>query len=56
MKAGDIVRRTYGEGRRPCAFVLKHTRGDWWLVRWFGRMRVEEVFEGRYLEVVNGSR
>jgi len=56
MKAGDVVRRTYGEGGRPCAFVLEHFRGDWWLIRWFGRARKEEMFEGRWLEVVNGSR
>ena len=56
MKVGDVVRRTYGEGNRPCAFVLEHFRGDWWLIRWFGRARKEEMFEGRWLEVVNGSR
>jgi hypothetical protein len=56
MKVGDVVRRTYGEGGRPCAFVLEHFRGDWWLIRWFGRARKEEMFEGRWLEVVNGSR
>ena len=59
MRAGDIVRRTYGEGKpehRPCAFVLKHHHGDWWFIRWFGRAKKEEMFEGRYLEGINESR
>ena len=56
MKVGDVVRRTYGEGGRPCAFVLEHFRGDWWLIRWFGRARKEEMFEGRWLEVLNAER
>ena len=56
MRAGDIVRRTYGEGRRPCAFVLRHHRGDWWFIRWFGPAKIEEKFEGRWLEVISESR
>ena len=59
MRAGDIVRRTYGEGKpehRPCAFVLKHHHGDRWFIRWFGRARKEEVMPAGEIEVCNEER
>jgi len=61
VKPGDIVRRTYGEGQRPRGLVLrsayvgkKHPR--WWMVRWFGTAKKEEVVEDKYLEVISAKR
>ena len=59
MKIGDLVKRTYGEGRRPMAIIVgwyKYGRpGALAQVRWVGGIRVEEI-GSKYLEVVNANR
>ena len=56
MKIGDLVQKTYGEGRRPIAIVVgwyKYGRpGALAQVRWVGSTRVEEIAT-KYLEVVS---
>jgi hypothetical protein len=55
MKVGDLVVRTYGEGRRPIALVVGWS-GDYLAkVIWIGTKRVVE-FGTKYLEPINASR
>ena len=59
MIIGDLVMRTYGEGRRPLAIIVgwyKYGRpGALAQVRWVGVTRVEEIGT-KYLELVNEAR
>ena len=58
MKIGDLVRRTYGEGRPPVAIVVGFYKGgDGSLVqiRWLGDTKVTEI-GSKYLEVLSASR
>jgi hypothetical protein len=59
MKIGDLVMRTYGEGRRPVAILVGWHRygrpGGLAQVRWLGGTRVEEIGT-KYLELVNEAR
>ena len=44
MQVGDLVRRTYGEGRRPVAILVGwRWEGAVALVRWLGSDEVEEI-------------
>ncbi len=55
MKIGDMVQKTYGEGRRPIAIVVgwhKYGNGKLAQVRWLGGTRVEEIGT-KYLEVLS---
>ena len=59
MKIGDLVVRTYGEGRRPMAIIVgwyKYGRpGSLARVMWVGGSRIEEMGI-KYLEIVNENR
>ena len=58
MKIGDLVQKTYGEGRRPVAIgVGFYKGGDGSLVqiRWLGDTKVTEI-GSKYLEVLSASR
>ena len=55
MKVGDLVARSYGEGRRAMAIIV-----GWWNdsmaeVIWLGTNRIVQ-FGAEYLEVINASR
>ncbi len=56
MKVGDLVKKTYGEGRRPTAIVVGWyeygTPGALALVMWAGETSPVAVAT-KYLEVVN---
>jgi hypothetical protein len=59
MKIGDLVKKTYGEGRRPIAVVVGWypygTPGALALVLWFEETSPVAVAT-KYLEVVNENR
>jgi len=59
MKIGDLVVRTYGEGRRPIAIIIGWHRygrqGALAQVRWVGGTKVEEIGT-KYLEVLSEAR
>ena len=63
MQVGDLVVRTYGEGRRPMALVVAISHGDpsrWpeaarLKVKWLGSDKIVE-FDSKYLEGYNESR
>ena len=58
MKIGDLVQKTYGEGRRPVAIVVGFYKGgDGSLVqiRWLGDTKVSEI-GSKYLEVISENR
>jgi len=59
MKIGDLVVRTYGEGRRPMAILVGWHKlgsaGALAQVRWVGGTRVEEIGT-KYLEVLSEAR
>ena len=56
MKIGDLVRRTYGEGKRPAGIMMGWTnaRETVALVLWNGGDTYEMLTQ--YLEVINESR
>ena len=57
MKIGDLVVRTYGEGRRPIAIVVGwySPRRTMALIRWVGYTRVEQIGTD-YLEILSEVR
>ena len=56
MKVGDLVRRTYGEGRRPVAMLVGwRWDGAVAQIRWLGSEEIE-VIGSQYLEAVDASR
>ena len=59
MHIGDLVARTYGEGRRPLAIIVgwyKYGRpGALAQVMWVGGTRIEEI-GSKYLELVSETR
>ena len=58
MKIGDLVQKTYGEGRRRVAIVVGFYKGgDGSLVqiRWLGDSKVSEI-GSKYLEVISEAR
>jgi hypothetical protein len=59
MKIGDLVARTYGEGRRPIAIVVgwyEYGRpGALALVLWTGEMSPVSIGT-KYLEVISENR
>jgi hypothetical protein len=56
MKIGDLVRRTYGEGRRPTGIIVGWYKwgrpGALAQIRWLGGTRVEELGT-KYLEILS---
>ena len=55
MKVGDLVARTYGEGRRPMAIIV-----GWWSdsmaeVIWLGTGRIVQI-GAEYLETISENR
>ena len=56
MNVGDLVMRTYGEGRRPVALLVgwykRGTTSELAEVMWLGSKRIEQ-YGVKYLEVVN---
>ena len=58
MKIGDLVQKTYGEGRRPVAIVVgfyKGGDGSLIQIRWLGDTKMSEI-GSKYLEVISASR
>ena len=58
MKIGDLVQKTYGEGRRRAGIVVGFYKGgDGSLVqiRWLGDTKVSEI-GSKYLEVISAAR
>jgi len=55
MKVGDLVVRTYGEGRRPWALLVGWYNPSIAEVIWHGTDRVVQ-FGSRWLEVLSESR
>ena len=56
MKIGDLVRRTYGEGKRPAGIVVGWTNARETVarVRWTAGDTYEMSID--YLEVISGNR
>ena len=61
MNVGDLVVRTYGEGRRPVALVVslsncrRPREGQFVKVKWCGSDKIED-FNSEYLAVISASR
>jgi len=56
MKIGDLVMRTYGEGRRPAAILVGWRWGGAVAqVRWLGSDAIEEI-GSQYLEIRDENR
>ena len=59
MKIGDLVQKTYGEGRRPIAIVVGWYKdvhpGSLVQIRWLGDTKVSEI-GSKYLEVISAAR
>ena len=56
LKAGMLVERTYGEGRRPIGIIIATPRssrlGEWWVVEWAGSGK-RDVMSSQYLKPVS---
>ncbi len=57
MKVGDLVVRTYGEGRRPMALFVGRYNAESVIVKvkWLGSDKIED-FNSQHLEVISESR
>ena len=57
MKVGDLVVRTYGEGRRPMALLVGRYNAESVIVKvkWLGSDKIED-FNSQHLEVFNEGR